>query len=44
MLEYVVRGTRVVIETVLRLAGRTSVRVSGERTPDGVVYTTTWLV
>jgi hypothetical protein len=44
MPEYAVRGTRVAIETVLRLAGRSSVKLSTERTPDGVVYGASWLV
>jgi hypothetical protein len=43
MPEYAVRGTRVAVETVLRIAGRSSVRMSSERTVDGVVYVATWL-
>ena len=44
MPDYAIRGTRVAVETVLRLAGRMSVKVSTQRSADGVVYGATWLV
>ncbi len=37
-----IRGTRVGVETVLRLAGRRDVRVEGRRTPTGALYVATW--
>jgi hypothetical protein len=43
MPEYAIRGTRVAVETVLRLAGRSSVKLSTDRTSDGVVYGATWI-
>ncbi len=43
MPEYAVRGTHVAVETVLRLAGRSSVKITTDRTSDGVVYAATWL-
>ena len=43
MPDYAIRGTRVAIETVLRLAGREGVKIVADRTSDGVVYITTWI-
>jgi hypothetical protein len=42
MPEYAIRGTRVAIESVLRLAGRTAVKLVAEPTHDGCVYRATW--
>ena len=42
MPEYAIRGTRVAIESVLRLAGRTSVKLIVEPTHDGCLYHATW--
>lgn len=40
--DIVIRGTRIAIETVLRLSGRTAVRTSFERAPDGAILRATW--
>lgn len=40
--EWPLRGTRVGVETVLRVAGRKDVRVDGQRTPTGALYIATW--
>lgn len=40
--EYAIRGTRVAIETVLRLAGRAHVKITSEKTIDGARYRATW--
>lgn len=42
MPEYAVRGTRVAVESVLRLAGRSNVKITVEPTQDGVIYHTSW--
>ncbi|HMJ14250.1 MAG TPA: hypothetical protein VK524_22700, partial [Polyangiaceae bacterium] len=39
---WTLRGTRIGIETALRLAGRNNVRVSYERRPFGAVFAVTW--
>jgi hypothetical protein len=43
MPEYAIRGTRVAVESVLRLAGRSNVKITAEPTHDGVVYHTSWM-
>jgi len=43
MPEYAVRGTRVAIESVLRLAGRSNVKITVEPSPDGCIYHTSWV-
>lgn len=43
MPEYAIRGTRVAVESVLRIAGRSNVKITVEPTHDGVVYHTTWV-
>lgn len=43
MPEYAIRGTRVAIESVLRLAGRTNVKLAVEPTHDGVLYRASWM-
>jgi hypothetical protein len=40
--EWPVRGTRIGIETVLRVAGRVDVRVEGQRTATGAHYQARW--
>jgi hypothetical protein len=40
--EWPIRATRIGIETVLRVAGRTDARVQAERTPTGAKYAATW--
>jgi hypothetical protein len=40
--EWVLRGTRIGIETSLRLAGRNQVRVTWERRPYGAFFAVTW--
>jgi hypothetical protein len=40
--DWPVRGTRVGVETVLRVAGRKDVRVETQRTPTGALYIATW--
>jgi hypothetical protein len=42
MPEYAIRGTRVAIESVLRLAGRTNVKLTVEPASDGCVYQASW--
>ena len=43
MPEYAIRGTRVAVESVLRLAGRSNVKITVEPTHDGCIYHTTWI-
>ncbi len=43
MPEYAIRGTRVAVESVLRLAGRSNVKITVEGSPDGCIYHTTWV-
>ena len=43
MPEYAIRGTRVAVESVLRLAGRMNVKITVEPTHDGVLYHTSWV-
>jgi hypothetical protein len=43
MPEYAIRGTRVAVESVLRLAGRSNVKITVEETPDGCLYHTSWV-
>jgi len=43
MPEYAVRGTRVAVESVLRIAGRSNVKITSEATHDGVCYHTSWV-
>lgn len=43
MHEYAIRGTRVAIENVLRLAGRSNVKIAAEATHDGCLYRVTWV-
>ncbi len=43
MPEYAIRGTRVAIENVLRLAGRSNVKITSEATHDGCLYRTSWV-
>jgi hypothetical protein len=40
--EWPLRGTRIGIETVLKVASRRDVRVEGKRTPTGAQYLATW--
>lgn len=40
--DIVLRGTRIAIETVLRLSGRSAVRTAVERAPDGATLKATW--
>lgn len=40
--EIALRGTRIAVETVLRLSGRRSVAIVSERTPDGATFRATW--
>jgi hypothetical protein len=42
MPEYAIRGTRVAIESVLRLAGRMAVKLTVEPAHDGCVYRASW--
>ena len=44
MPDYAIRGTRVAVETVLRLAGRSNVKITTSRVADGVVYGATWSI
>ena len=37
-------GTRIAIETVLRLSGRNGVKIAVERAPDGAKMRATWKV
>jgi hypothetical protein len=43
MPEYAIRGTRVAVESVLRLAGRSNVKINAEATHDGCLYRVTWV-
>ena len=43
MPEYAIRGTRVAVESVLRLAGRSNVKITAEPSHDGVVYHASWV-
>lgn len=43
MPEYAIRGTRIAVESVLRLAGRSNVKITAEPTLDGVIYHTSWV-
>ena len=43
MPEYAIRGTRIAVESVLRLAGRSNVKTTSETTPTGCVYQTSWV-
>ena len=40
--EWPLRGTRIGIETVLRVAGRKDVKVEGRRTKTGASYLASW--
>jgi hypothetical protein len=40
--DWPLRGTRVGVETVLRVAGRKDVRIDMQRTPTGALYVATW--
>lgn len=42
--DIVLRGTRIAIETVLRLSGRDAVKITVERAPDGAKMRATWKV
>jgi hypothetical protein len=42
--DIVLRGTRVAVETVLRLSGRNAVKLTVERAPDGAKIHATWKV
>lgn len=42
--DIVLRGTRIAIETVLRLSGRNGVKIAVERAPDGAKMRATWKV
>ena len=42
--DIVLRGTRIAIETVLRLSGRNGVKITAERAPDGAKMHATWKV
>jgi hypothetical protein len=42
--DIVLRGTRVAVETVLRLSGRSAVKLTVERAPDGAKMRATWKV
>ena len=43
MPEYAIRGTRVAVESVLRLAGRSNVKITSEATPTGCLYHASWV-
>lgn len=43
MPEYAIRGTRVAVESVLRLAGRSNVKITSEPTHDGALYRVSWV-
>jgi hypothetical protein len=42
--DIVLRGTRIAVETVLRLSGRNAVKIAVERAPDGAKMHATWKV
>jgi hypothetical protein len=42
--DIVLRGTRIAVETVLRLSGRNAVKLTVERAPDGAKIHATWKV